>query len=87
MEKLFKNIISMRFKVCPSEVETLLRNHPGVLDCAVVGRQDHIATEIPAAFVVRSPNYFQLASTEIRKFVAGVYFNILFRKLKWDNRI
>ncbi|KIH56699.1 AMP-binding enzyme [Ancylostoma duodenale] len=31
--------------VCPSEVELMLRAHPGIDDCAVVGRQDHVSGE------------------------------------------
>ena len=36
--------------VRPSEVEAVMRAHPGIDDCAVVGRQDHVAGEVPAAF-------------------------------------
>ncbi|KJH46016.1 AMP-binding enzyme [Dictyocaulus viviparus] len=32
--------------VCPSEVELILRCHPGIDDCAVVGRQDHVSGEV-----------------------------------------
>ncbi|PAV92140.1 hypothetical protein WR25_26410 [Diploscapter pachys] len=57
--------------VCPSEVELVLRAHPGIDDCAVVGRQDHVAGEVPAAFVVKSANHPLLASAEVRQYVAG----------------
>ena len=59
--------------VCPSEVEAVMRTHPGIDDCAVVGRQDHVAGEVPAAFVVRNPNYPLLASAEVRQHVAGAF--------------
>lgn len=57
--------------IYPSEVEAVMRTHPGIDDCAVVGRQDHAAGEVPAAFVVRNPNYPTLASAEVRQHVSG----------------
>uniref|UniRef100_A0A7E4ZYR4 AMP-binding domain-containing protein n=1 Tax=Panagrellus redivivus TaxID=6233 RepID=A0A7E4ZYR4_PANRE len=57
--------------VCPSEVESVMRSHPGIDDCAVVGRQDHVSGEVPAAFVVRNAAYPLLASAEVRQHVAG----------------
>ena len=43
------------FQVAPAEVEAALLSHPGVADCAVVGRPDEAAGEVPVAFVVRVP--------------------------------
>jgi acyl-CoA synthetase (AMP-forming)/AMP-acid ligase II len=40
------------FPVAPAEVEAVLLEHPAVRDCAVVGRRDREAGEIPCAFVV-----------------------------------
>uniref|UniRef100_A0A1I7ZL45 AMP-binding domain-containing protein n=1 Tax=Steinernema glaseri TaxID=37863 RepID=A0A1I7ZL45_9BILA len=57
--------------VCPSEVESVLRSHPGIDDCAVVGRQDHVAGEVPAAFVVKNVAHPLLASAEVRQHVSG----------------
>ncbi|KAK5978326.1 Acyl-CoA synthetase family member 2 mitochondrial [Trichostrongylus colubriformis] len=57
--------------VCPSEVELTLRVHPGVDDCAVVGRQDHVSGEVPAAFVVKNAAYPLLSSAEVRQYVSG----------------
>ncbi|CAJ0946938.1 unnamed protein product, partial [Mesorhabditis belari] len=57
--------------VCPSEVEVILRSHPGIDDCAVVGRQDHVTGEVPAAFVVRNPSFSTLSSSEVRQFAAA----------------
>ncbi|KAK0396824.1 hypothetical protein QR680_001873 [Steinernema hermaphroditum] len=57
--------------VCPSEVESILRSHPGIDDCAVVGRQDHVAGEVPAAFVVKNTAHPLLASAEVRQHVSG----------------
>uniref|UniRef100_A0AC35FF73 Luciferase n=1 Tax=Panagrolaimus sp. PS1159 TaxID=55785 RepID=A0AC35FF73_9BILA len=57
--------------VCPSEVEAIMRTHPGIDDCAVIGRQDHVSGEVPAAFVVRNPQHSMLSSAEVRQFVSG----------------
>jgi acyl-CoA synthetase (AMP-forming)/AMP-acid ligase II len=40
------------YQVAPSELEALLRQHPQVRDCAVIGRPDEEAGEVPVAFVV-----------------------------------
>jgi long-chain acyl-CoA synthetase len=40
------------FPVAPAEVEAVLLEHPCIRDCGVVGRPDHIAGEIPCAFIV-----------------------------------
>lgn len=39
------------FPVAPAEVEAVLLEHPAVRECAVVGRPDAAAGEIPVAFV------------------------------------
>jgi len=41
------------FGVAPAELEAVLHEHPAVADCAVVGKRDPEAGEIPRAFVVR----------------------------------
>ena len=47
-----KEIIKyMGFTVSPAELESVLRGHPAVDDCAVVGKPDPVAGEIPKAFV------------------------------------
>jgi long-chain acyl-CoA synthetase len=40
------------FGIAPAEIEALLFEHPGVADCAVIGKPDHEAGEVPKAFVV-----------------------------------
>ncbi|XP_050069496.1 uncharacterized protein LOC126557681 [Anopheles maculipalpis] len=42
------------FQVAPAELEALLLSHPGVKDCAVVGKKDERVGELPLAFVVRA---------------------------------
>ena len=43
------------FGVAPAELEAVLHEHPAIADCAVVGKPDPEAGEIPRAFVVRRP--------------------------------
>jgi crotonobetaine/carnitine-CoA ligase len=38
------------------EVEAVLAQHPGVLEAAVIGRDDEIRDELPVAFVVADPS-------------------------------
>ena len=40
------------FGIAPAEIEALLFEHPGVADCAVIGKPDPQAGEVPKAFVV-----------------------------------
>ncbi|TQM43354.1 AMP-binding protein [Pseudonocardia cypriaca] len=40
-------------QVAPAQLEALLGEHPAVADCAVIGRPDEVAGEIPVAYVVR----------------------------------
>jgi O-succinylbenzoic acid--CoA ligase len=51
-ERIDDVIISGGEKVCPSEVERILVDHPSVAECAVVGRADEDWGERPVAFVV-----------------------------------
>lgn len=49
-----KNIVKYKgYSVVPGELEAILAQHPAVADCAVVGRPDPVAGEVPTAFVVR----------------------------------
>ena len=41
------------FGIAPAEIEALLFEHEGVADCAVIGKPDPEAGEVPKAFVVR----------------------------------
>jgi len=49
-----KELIKVKgLQVAPSELEDLLRRHPGVIDVAVVGVPDERAGELPRAYVIR----------------------------------
>ncbi|CAB3255926.1 unnamed protein product [Arctia plantaginis] len=48
-----KELIKVKgFQVPPAELETVLRTHPKVLDCAVLGIPDPSSGEYPKAFIV-----------------------------------
>jgi len=66
-----KDLIKCRgFSVSPAELESLLLEHPAILDCAVVGVRLSDLEETPKAFVVpRSRGSIDLPSLEA--FVAG----------------
>jgi long-chain acyl-CoA synthetase len=45
-------IIYKGYNIAPRMLEEILYRHPDVLECAVVGKKDDLAGEIPVAFVV-----------------------------------
>ncbi|HEY3925785.1 MAG TPA: AMP-binding protein [Acidothermaceae bacterium] len=50
-----KEIIKYKgYQIAPAELEAVLREHPLVVDVAVIGVADTVAGEIPKAFVVRN---------------------------------
>ena len=57
------------YKVYSAEVENVLSHHPGVLECAVVGRPDPVLGERVQAFV--RPRDAGVSAEEIRAFCAG----------------
>jgi len=64
-----KEVIKCKgFSVSPAELENLLLTHPAIADCAVIGKPNSYAGEIPKAFVVKKPG-MMITSTEIIDFV------------------
>jgi long-chain acyl-CoA synthetase len=64
-----KDLIKYKgYSVYPREIEDLLYEHPAVKLCAVVGKPDAVAGEIPKAFVVLKEGA-TAPEDEIRKFV------------------
>jgi acyl-CoA synthetase (AMP-forming)/AMP-acid ligase II len=55
------------YKVFSAEVETVLSSHPGVLECAIVGRPDSVLGERVHAFIVARDNV-RLTAAELREF-------------------
>jgi long-chain acyl-CoA synthetase len=45
------------YTIAPAEVESVLYEHPAVKECAVVGKPDTLAGEIPKAYVVLKKGY------------------------------
>lgn len=45
------------YTIAPAEVEAVLYEHPAVGECAVVGKPDALAGEIPKAYVVLKPGH------------------------------
>jgi long-chain acyl-CoA synthetase len=58
------------FGIAPAELESLLMEHPAVMDSAVIGIPDDEAGELPKGFVVIRPG-FTPTSEEILAFVNG----------------
>jgi long-chain acyl-CoA synthetase len=58
------------FSIAPAELESVLLEHPAVLDCAVTGQPDDEAGEVPRAFVLLRPDA-QASPDELQEFVAG----------------
>jgi fatty-acyl-CoA synthase len=48
-------IISGGENIYPAEVERVLLEHPDVIECGVIGRNDPRWDEVPVAYVVRRP--------------------------------
>jgi 4-coumarate--CoA ligase len=66
-----KELIKVKgFQVAPAELEALLVGHPEIADCAVIGRPDDEAGEVPVAFVVRRAGS-ALTENEVQAHVAG----------------
>jgi long-chain acyl-CoA synthetase len=64
-----KDLIKYKgYSVYPREIEDVLYEHPAVKLCAVVGKPDTIASEIPKAFVVLKDGA-TASEEEIKKFV------------------
>ena len=58
------------FQVPPAELEGVLLEHPGIVDAAVIGKDDLESGEIPKAFVVTSQG-IELSAEDVMSFVAG----------------
>ncbi len=66
-----KELIKVKgFQVAPAELEGLLLAHPAIADCAVIGRPDDEAGEVPVAFVVRRAEA-ALTEAEVQAHIAG----------------
>jgi acyl-CoA synthetase (AMP-forming)/AMP-acid ligase II len=57
------------YKVYSAEVENVLSHHPGVVECAIVGRPDPVLGERVHAFVVRKRD--DISDVELREFCSS----------------
>ena len=63
-----KEIIKYKgYTIAPAEIEAVLYEHPSVRECAVVGKADALAGEIPKAYVVLKSGH-TLCEEELIKF-------------------
>jgi len=69
VDRLKELIKYKSYQVPPAELEAVIMEMEKVGDCAVVGRPDEEAGELPVAFVV--PKAPELAADEIKDYVAG----------------
>ena len=68
-----KDIMKYRcFQISPSEIEGVITKHRGVTNVCVVPIPDLIATDLPAALVIRN-NKFDVTENEIERLVASNY--------------
>ena len=70
-----KDVIKYKgFGIAPAELESLLMEHPAVLDAAVIGIPDEVAGEVPKGFVVVCPGK-NVTEEELISFVNGKLAN------------
>lgn len=63
------------FYVAPTELEAVIRTHPGVQDVAVTGIPEDESGELPVAFIVVAPGS-SVTAQDIKNLVKG--YNIFF---------
>jgi acetyl-CoA synthetase/medium-chain acyl-CoA synthetase len=64
-------ITSSAYRIGPFEIESVLIEHPAVVEAAVVGKPDPLRTEVVKAFVVLAPGYVgsETLCRELQEFV------------------
>jgi len=67
VDRLKHMIICGGYNIYPKEVENVLHEHPGVLECAVVGVPDPVKGELPKACIVPRPGV-AVTAAEIQTF-------------------
>jgi len=63
-------ILSRGMNVYPTEIENVLKSHPGIKEAAVVGKKDKIRGETPFAFIVLEKDS-RLCGKEVVQFCKG----------------
>ena len=44
-------------KIAPDEIEDIIKQYPGIVDCACVGKNNDIAGQVPVLFIVVNDKY------------------------------
>jgi acyl-CoA synthetase (AMP-forming)/AMP-acid ligase II len=57
------------WQVIPSQLETILKSHPGVEDAAVVGIKCEDCGELPMAYAMKKHGYDKLEATKLINFL------------------
>lgn len=66
-----KELIKVKgFQVAPAELEEILRNHPKIIDAAVIGVPHEQWGEVPRAFVVKKNKSDTIDESELKEYVA-----------------
>lgn len=61
-------IISGGENIYPAEIEAVLLAHPGVADAGVIGIEDPVWGQVPAAFIVKKTDYPEYDANELHQF-------------------
>ena len=59
-------------QVVPSQLETILKSHPGVEDAAVVGVLSQDFGELPRAYATRKADHPDLKAESVIQFFEGI---------------
>lgn len=56
----------------PSQLETILKSHPGVEDAAVIGVKNEEYGELPRAYAKKRTGFEKLKATKLINFLHGI---------------
>ncbi|MCE9610757.1 MAG: amino acid adenylation domain-containing protein [Chthoniobacter sp.] len=56
------------FRIEPAEIETHLRQHPAVAQCAVLAKTSPFGEKVPVAYLVRRPEHAEVSEGDFRQY-------------------